>query len=179
MDVGLVDGSAKSKPNGICRGRKRRLNPVVRGLALRCCRELIVLAELKAVHAELRAAIAGLEVETCRPAPQDETLSQARLSLSRLSNRRNSLLDCTIYPRLHGASAPDARQLAELQLDAAQRRIASSEHIARWTMRAIHADWPGYCDASRDMRQAMLRRIDREAAILYPLLQPLSQAAAA
>jgi len=130
-----------------------------------------VLNELKAIHAELREAIATLESVVSRPAPDDEALSAARLRLSRLSSRRRMMIENCISPLLIHAAPEDARRIADLRLETAALRVQSCQHIGRWTMRAICADWAGYQRASADMRRAMIRRIQREAALLYPLLE--------
>lgn len=136
-----------------------------------------MLTELKAIHAELREAIAALEMLVERPAPADGPLSAARLRLSRLSSRRRSMIECSIYPMLHDVGPNDAARIADLRLETARLLVCSSEHIGRWTMREICADWAGYQRASSDMRRTMIRRIQREAAILYPLLEGRQAAA--
>ena len=136
-----------------------------------------MLSELKAIHAELREAIAALEAIVERPAPDDELLSAARLKLSRLSRRRRSMIECSIYPLLHDVGAHDAARIADLRLEGARMMVQSSEHIGRWTMREICADWPGYQRASAEMRRSMIRRIQCEAATLYPLLEAHQAAA--
>jgi len=130
-----------------------------------------VLTQLKAVHAELREAIAGLEALVSQPSPDCETLSAARLSLKKASSRRRSLIECSIYPLLHDAPPEEAEKIANLRLEMATLMVRSSEHIGRWTVRAICDDWAGYQKASAAMRRSMLQRIDHEAAVLYPLLQ--------
>jgi hypothetical protein len=130
-----------------------------------------VLTQLKAVHAELREAIAGLEAVVSRPSPDRELLSAARLRLSKASSRRRSTLECSIYPILHDVPQHDAEKIANLRLEMATLMVQSSEHIGRWTVRAICEDWAGYQKASAAMRRSMLKRIEHEAAVLYPLLQ--------
>jgi len=129
-----------------------------------------VLTELKAIHDQLRQAIAELAAVVTQPEMNDEALTAARLKLTRASRRRRSLIDSSIYPLLHDVPAPDAALLEELRLEAAHLAAQSSGHIGRWTMRTICADWPGYQRASAAMRASMLKRIEREAGILYPLL---------
>lgn len=136
-----------------------------------------MLSQLKTVHADLRDAIAALEKVVSQPAPEAEALSAARLRLSRASRRRRSLIECSILPSLHDVSPAAAAEIADLRLEGARLLVQSSSHIGAWTMRAIMADWAGYQRASAEMRGSMLRRIDREARILYPLLE--SRAAAA
>lgn len=138
-----------------------------------------MLTELKAIHDELREAIATLESVASRPAPDDAALSAARLHLSRLSRRRRTLIESAIYPLLTDLAPEDARRIADLRLETATLLVESSQHIGRWTMRAIGADWAGYQHESAEMRRAMLRRIRREAMLLYPLIEALAARQAA
>ena len=130
-----------------------------------------MLTELKAIHDQLREAIAELAAVVTQPEMNDEALTAARLKLTRLSRRRRSFSDCTVLPQLHDVPAADTARLEDLRLEAARLGVQSSEHIGRWTMRSIAADWPGYQRASAAMRASMLKRIEREATILYPLLE--------
>jgi len=138
-----------------------------------------VLTRLKTLHDELRAAIAELAAETAKAEPDLDTLPAVRLKLTRASSRRKALIECSISPLLHDISPEDARRIEDLRRVAAERAVKSSAHIARWTMRAIVADWEGYRRASADMRAFMLRRIKEEATILYPLLEARSDRRAA
>ena len=138
-----------------------------------------MLSQLKALHAELRLAIAALAVEVAKSEPDHDRLPAARLKLTRLSGRRKSLIECSIAPILHNAPTEDARRIADLRYESAAIAVGTSEHIARWTTRTIVADWSGYQRASADMRRAMLRRIDQEAAVFYPLLETESARQAA
>ena len=130
-----------------------------------------MLTQLKALHAELRRAIAELAAETAKAEPDEVTLPAARLKLTRASSRRKSFIECSISPLMHDIRPEDARRIEGLRRIAADKAVESSAHIARWTMRTIRADWPGYRRASAEMRAQMLRRISEEADILYPLLE--------
>jgi len=130
-----------------------------------------VLSQLKALHIDLRLTIAELAVEVAKSEPDHDRLSAVRLKLTRLSGRRKSLIECSITPHLRNVSPEDARRIADLRHDASGIAVATSDHIARWTTRQIAADWPGYRRASAVMRAAMLKRIDQEAAVFYPLLE--------
>ena len=138
-----------------------------------------MLSQLKALHAELRLAIAELAVEAAKNEPDQDRLPAARLKLTRVSGRRKSLIECSIAPILHNVAPEDARRIADLRYESSAIAVGTSEHIAQWTTRAIVADWFGYRRASAEMRRAMLRRIDQEAALFYPLLaaEPARQAA--
>ena len=130
-----------------------------------------MLTQLKAVHAELREAIAGLEAVVSQPSPDRETLSAARLRLSRASSRRRSMIECSVYPLLHDVPPEEAAKIANLRLEMATLMVQSSEHIGRWTVQSICADWAGYQKASAAMRRSMLKRIEQEVTVLYPLIQ--------
>lgn len=127
--------------------------------------------ELQALHVQLRQMIAELAVLVSQASPDIDALSSTRLKLTRLSGRRQSMIQCAILPRLHAIPPANAAQLQDLRLEAAALAVKFSEHISRWTTRAIQSDWPGYQRASAEMRRSMLNRIEREAAILYPLLE--------
>jgi hypothetical protein len=137
-----------------------------------------VLSELKTVHAELRGGIAELAALEDGAELDEAALATARLKLTKLSRRRQSLIDNVICPALQDAPQPGAAALADLLFENARLAGKSSEHIGRWTMSAIRADWTGYQRASAEMRTSMLRRIDREAAVLYPLLESEARSAA-
>jgi len=128
-----------------------------------------LLSELKAIHAELREAIAELAAIVSQTVPDEEALSRTRLKLTRLSRRRSALIRSATFPDPHDAAI--TAQLDDLRLEATNLMVKSSEHITRWTTRAILADWAGYQRASAEMRKSMLRRIEREVALLYPLLE--------
>lgn len=130
-----------------------------------------MLTELKAIHTELRETIADLAAALAPELPDEGTVSALRLKLTRLSSRRREMIECSIFPLLHDAAAGDTAKIADLRLETSKLFVASSEHIGHWTMRAIRADWAAYKRASAAMRASMLKRIDREAAILYPLLE--------
>jgi len=129
-----------------------------------------VLTILKAAHAELRVAITELETETRRLEPVEASLSAARLKLTRASSRRRMLIDQQILPTLRDLPPEQKSRIDELRRTASDIAVQSSRHIGDWTMRAILADWQGYCRASKAMRNEMLQRIADESALLYPLL---------
>jgi len=130
-----------------------------------------VLSELKALHEELRAAIAELEAQTSRSEPDNAGLPLARLKVVRVSGRRKALIDCTIAPSLRDLSSEDARRMQDLRRAASDLAVETSQHIARWTMPSILTDWEEYRVSAAQFRQLMLKRIAEESAILYPLIE--------
>jgi len=129
-----------------------------------------VLDKLKAIHQEQREAVASLAAILSHPDRDGDALAAARLVVMRINRRRLSLIDCAILPLLPDAGPADARALSELRLETATHAIRMSQHITRWTLTAICSDWDGYKRASAEMRREVLRRLDREAEVLYPLL---------
>jgi len=129
-----------------------------------------VFTQLKAAHAELRAAIVELETETRRIEPDEATLSAARLKLTRASSRRRALIDQQIFPSLRDLPPEQKERVENLRRTGSEVAVLSSRHIGDWTMRAILADWQGYRRASKAMIAAMQHRIGEESAILYPLI---------
>lgn len=130
-----------------------------------------MLSQLKALHDELRAAIAELEAQTAKSVPDQAGLPVARLKVVRASGRRKALIDGMINPCLHDVSAEEAGRMQDLRRASCDLAIETSQHIARWTMRSIVDDWDGYRGAAADIAHIMLRRISDESAILYPLLE--------
>jgi hypothetical protein len=130
-----------------------------------------VLRELRRIHDELREAIARLASVVQEESFEEHVLAKARLNLSRSSGRRRALIQCTIAPALHDVDGADGARLKDLLLEDAGLMVNSSRHVARWTIQAIREDWAGYQQASAAMRAEMIRRIEREAEILYPLLE--------
>ncbi|USI72590.1 hypothetical protein [Sphingomonas morindae] len=125
-------------------------------------------------HQAIRAAMAELAAALDRASPDFGLLAPARLRLSRASAERSRFLEKLALPRLRAEGDPAiAPQLDRLTEDFARRRLASSDHVATWTTRAIEADWPGYRAASQRIRAMMEERIQLEARILYPPLRDL------
>lgn len=129
-----------------------------------------MLAKLKAADAELRAAITDFVAELARPVPDPEALALARFKLGRASNRRRTLVQCLIGTQLHDLPPEPARKIEELRRVSYDMAIRSSEHIARWTLPKARADWVGYRKASARMHALMIKQMDEESAVLYPLL---------
>ncbi|HEU4961223.1 MAG TPA: hypothetical protein VFT56_12520 [Sphingomonas sp.] len=127
--------------------------------------------QLQDVHAELLGEIARLEAATSAAAP-DPDLAAIRLRLSRASGRRMRLIEQQIVPfLLNRATGGEADSLARLRADMAAARSRSSQHVARWSLDAAKKDWPGYCEASAEIRVEMRAQIERERAVLDPLLR--------
>ena len=129
------------------------------------------MSELSQLHDELVAAIAELAAGTARDAPNEAALASVRYRLTRTSTARRKLVE-TLCARFAPQLPPvEADQLRALQGDTGALRATSSRHIADWSPRDIAKNWRGYCEASASMRASMLNQIEREKALLYPLLE--------
>lgn len=131
-----------------------------------------MLSELKTLHADLLTQIDELERLTRDPVPSPNDVATARLKLTKASRRRTNFLDGVVYPALLSDGAiPGAERVRQLRDDDRSRLTRSSNHIAKWTLSEILADWTGYREASLVLRAAMRNRIREEQVVLYPLLQ--------
>lgn len=130
-----------------------------------------MLTDLKALHEELRLAIAELQAEIAKSEPDETNLPLARLKVVKVSGRRKALIDGTIAPGLQEIGADDAARMRDLRRTGSEVAVETSQHIAEWRMTSVLADWQGYRAASTKFSQMMLRRIADECAVLYPLLE--------
>lgn len=138
-----------------------------------------MLSQLKHAHAQMRETIAELASVLSEPHPDVQALSRTRMKLTRVSGQWRTLVQCVILPELNDIPPDRTHQLDALRREAAAFAIRKSDHIAHWSIRATEADIAGYQRASAEMRRSLLGRIDREAAILYPLLEGKAAAAGA
>lgn len=132
-----------------------------------------MLAELRVAHEALLAGIQELEDATHAAAPDASALAAIRWRLSRASSRRRRLVD-EASARLREGNAPEVvAEIDRLRENSAEMLSSSSRHVGGWTIDRVVADWDGYRAASTAMRASMRRRIEREKAILYPLLEAM------
>lgn len=131
----------------------------------------LFLAELQSVHATLRERIAALGAIADDAQPSKMEYTSARLRLSQASIDRRSALNRTL--RFLEERKTPAALAAVARVRAADGELIahSVAHLAAWTTEAVAADWPGYREASRSMRDHMTRTIEAEAATLYSILR--------
>lgn len=138
-----------------------------------------MLTQLKDVHEEMRAIIAELANVLSATERDFQALARTRMKLTRTSGKWRTLVQCEILPQLNDVSPDLARQIADLRRESAEFGVKKSQHLARWSARAAEEDIAGYMRASAEMRRLLIGRIDREAALFYPLLEAKAAAAAA
>lgn len=107
--------------------------------------------------------------------PSSAELSSARLGLMAASTKRSKFLRERVYPLLMASSAAKIR---ELDKDLSDKRVKTSEHITRWSLVAIQADWPGYRTAVDRILKGVESRIAMEKAIILPALYAIDKAQA-
>ncbi|WP_303541294.1 hypothetical protein [Sphingomonas natans] len=87
------------------------------------------------------------------------------MNLARASRRRAILID----QLTRAVASVHQPTFTSLQHNLQKARLASADHIGRWTVGRIEADWHGYRSASPRMREAMIRQIADEAEIIFKL----------
>lgn len=130
------------------------------------------LGELQSVHENLVAWIWALDELTIHARPPLGRLQAVRWFLGKARRDRRVVLE-KLYSLL--IPAPDPAQAAELERVRAltfETLAAGSRHVAKWTIDAIEADWNGYRNETREVRDLWLVAIEKEREILYPLLHP-------
>lgn len=133
-----------------------------------------MLKELKTYHEELLAFIAELERLSQEASPRMDAIANVRFKLTRVSRRRTSFLERSVYPQiLPGAKDPERSRFAALRNEEQASRMNSTDHIAHWTPAMIEHDWAGYRTASDKMRRSMRTRIRQEQEAFYPLLEAI------
>ncbi len=133
-----------------------------------------MLTELKNIHDELLQCIAALERVVALPSPDAEALASARWKLTRASGRRRRLLAERVYPALEAVPPTNSPKLQELRSEGTSSLTRSSQHIAKWTVDRIVANWAEYQQASGTMTATMRKRLATEKIVLYPLLKLLA-----
>jgi len=132
-----------------------------------------MLANLRAIHAELEAAMDELDLLTAAPAPSPTAVTAARTRLSKASGKRRGLFDAATNLIVETAAQPDAQRIRGLRdLNAAQLE-KSTQHIGAWGLRQLTEDWPGYVRTAAPMRQSMRDLIAADRAVLLPMLERL------
>jgi hypothetical protein len=130
-----------------------------------------MLAELKAIHTELEAAMDELDRLTTETAPNQTGVAAARARLSRASGKRRGLFDMATNYLGKTAGPANAQKIRELRDKNAAQLEASTAHIGAWGLRQLVADWPEYVRTAAPMRQSMRDLIAADRNILFPMLE--------
>lgn len=130
-----------------------------------------LLAELDAAHSEIRAGIAALGTVADSPQPSKMEYTSARLRLSKTSIDRRSAVNKILRFLEQRGQPGDAQAVARVRDANGELNAHSVAHLAKWPTDSVADDWLGYREASRSMRDHMLRVVELEAATLRPVLQ--------
>lgn len=128
------------------------------------------LAELQSAHENLVAWMWALDELTMQDSPPRGRLETVRWFLSQARRDRRLILE-SIFETIPRLPAPQAEALRNVRALSYEAIAAGSQHIARWTLDAIEADWAGYREETCQMRDRWLRAIEEERRALYPLLE--------
>jgi hypothetical protein len=135
-----------------------------------------MLGALREAHENVVAAILDMDEVTGARSEQLH-YTRARFHISRASMARRQLFRA-ICAKLDGQlDGEEADALAAALAADNELLTHSSAHIRRWVPAAIERDWPGYCAASRVVREHMKRELDCEKRLLFPILEGLKRPA--
>jgi hypothetical protein len=118
-----------------------------------------------------------LELVRQTPHPSLEALTQLRIQLGTRAARHLRDEDAVIIRPLFASGRIDELPNAQEAIVAIREsRAHYSNHVGKWTVAAIQADWEGYAEALVGMIDYLKRLIEREERDLYwPTLHLLGQ----
>ena len=131
-----------------------------------------LLAELEAVHSEMASRIAALGEVADNPQPSKMEYTSARLRLSQTSIDRRSAVNKILRFLEQRGEPGDHEAVAKVRAANTELNAHSVAHLAKWPTESVAADWLGYREASRSMREHMLRTAETEAGVLRAVLKP-------
>lgn len=130
------------------------------------------LGKLQSIHENLIAWMWALDELTALPSPQLGRLEAVRWFLGKARRDRRIILEelyALLIPTLEPARQAEVERVRMLTFETL---AAGSNHVAKWTIEAIEANWTGYRDETRNVRDLWLKAIEQEKLVLYPLLHP-------
>ena len=130
--------------------------------------------QLRGAHHALLGAMDNMQQVTLGQLPERSRFAAARWRLSQASLMRRSLSARIIAYISDRIDADDHERLGGFQ--AADRRMMqrSAQHVGAWTIDTITNDWPGYCEASREIRSHMKAHVELECRMIMPMLERLA-----
>jgi hypothetical protein len=100
-------------------------------------------------------------------APDLAALSGVRYGLLSICTKRAKFLQADIYPLLVARrGSAFSTQVEALDKDLVAKRRTSSEHIAKWPIGAVQADWPGYRAAAARIGELVETRLMLEQSVI-------------
>lgn len=114
-------------------------------------------------HRRIKEGIKEIAAQCELPDPDLCALGEARLRLSRASTARTAYVREALIPKLQGAIDVSLREsVDELHRHFAEKRMRSSDHVAKWGSREIAADWNGYRQAAQHIWAMMNEQMNLE-----------------
>lgn len=132
--------------------------------------EKSLIAPFREEH-DLLAEIAGqIRKFVTQPEPSDAVeLFHLRMHFSRKLIAHLHSEDWTLYTLLRASKDKETAALADrFSKEMGQLSVRYLAYARRWTTTAAGADWPGFCEATIEMLDALAERIERENNQLYP-----------
>jgi len=135
---------------------------------------------LRAEHAALVTLSGFLMVMVMAPQrPRATELASVRGMLRDTLVRHLKCEDWALYPRLRAAGDHRLKQLAQEFVDEMGHLAGDfMSYDTRWTAEAVEADWPGFCEETTGILDAMAMRMEREDRDLYPAAERIALAEA-
>lgn len=127
-----------------------------------------MLRELKHAHAEVRACLHDMEALTSRNSVEKLDYTRARFLISKANMRRRLQFTSICVEICKNASRQEAAIIDQLKAGDRALMGKSAAHAMQWTSEAVGTDWPGYREASRQIRRHMSFELDAEEGLLFP-----------
>jgi hypothetical protein len=133
-----------------------------------------LLLELDCAQKRFIESIADLADVTSTSSPDPIEYLCARVHISQAILARSSIFDMACE-FLRGRVTPCQWEVVtELRVADSNVLMQSAQHVAEWTNERVESDWAAYCLASKNIRMMMGNVIERERALLYPLLESVT-----
>lgn len=130
-----------------------------------------LLAALRAAHRQVEWAPGEIEATTINETPDLPRVSAFRLRIGQANLARGKIVQKVRRHLASRASKRDADALRDLERFERMHFQSVSELVRRWTPERVFANWQGYCEESAAIRENIRQSINREKALLYPLLE--------
>ncbi len=137
------------------------------------------IAQLHDEHRELLGLLGQLSAAIARPEPAPQVeLFDLRMKICATLIGHLKVEDWSVYPMLIAHADPAVAAKAR-RFNDEMGGLASTFacYSRRWTTMMIQTHWSGFCSESAEIIEALTRRIEREEAELYPLVDVAAKAA--
>ena len=130
----------------------------------------ILQSRLADAHLKMAFCTADLECLAAGANPGDGLMAPARLRIRQANFERRRVIWEICEHLVSHVSARDAEAIRQFQpQDMAMLRIAS-DHLRHWTPHRVRTDWSAYCEALRALIMKVRDEVEKERALLVPLL---------